>query len=149
MFTASHPVSKEDFDNYYALRYTVLRKPWGQSLGSEKDEQEDSSIHAFIKHNNEVLAVCRLQFIPIDFGAPQTGQIRYMGVRADHQGKGLGKIILSFLENEAKELGVKEIILHARENALEFYKSCGYSITEKSYLMWGEIQHYLMKKNLS
>lgn len=144
MFIASHPISKEDFDNYYALRYDVLRKPWNQPLGSEKDEQEDTSVHAFIKHNNEVLAVCRLQL-----NTPQTGQIRYMGVRPDQQGKGLGKIILSFLENDAKELGAKEIILHARENALEFYKSYGYSITEKSYLMWGEIQHYLMKKTIS
>ncbi len=144
MFVASHPISKEDFDKYYALRYEVLRKPWNQPIGSEKDEQEDSSVHAFVKHNNEVIAVCRLQL-----NSPQTGQIRYMGVKTDQQGKGLGKIIISFLEEEAKTLGAKEIILHARENALEFYKSCGYSITEKSYLMWGEIQHYLMEKTLS
>ncbi len=144
MFIASHPISKEDFDNYYALRYEVLRKPWNQPLGSEKDEQEDTSVHAFIKENNTVLAVCRLQL-----NNPEQGQIRYMGVKPNKQGKGLGKIIISFLEEEARVLGAKEIILHARENALEFYKSCGYSITEKSYLMWGEIQHFLMVKNLS
>ncbi|HEY1038188.1 MAG TPA: GNAT family N-acetyltransferase [Bacteroidia bacterium] len=143
MYTASHPVSRADFDNYYALRYAVLRKPWGHPPGSEKDEQEDSSVHAFIKENNAVLAVCRLQL-----NSANTGQIRYMGVRPDMQGKGLGKIIISFLEKEAVNLGVNEIILHSRENAVEFYKSCGYELVEKSYLMWGEIQHYLMRKNL-
>lgn len=144
MFIASHPVSKEDFENYYALRYEILRKPWNQPIGSEKDEQEDSSIHAFIKQNNETLAVCRLQM-----NSSETAQLRYMAVKSNLQGKGLGKIIISFLENEAKELGAKEIVLHARENALDFYKSCGYSIVEKSYLMWGEIQHHLMKKMIS
>ncbi len=144
MFSASHPVSKADFDSYYSLRYEVLRKPWEQPLGSEKDEQEDSSVHAFIKENNEVLAVCRLQL-----NSPETAQLRYMAVRPDMQGKGLGKVIISFLEGEAKELGAKEMILHSRENAVEFYKSCGYTIAEKSYLMWGKIQHFLMKKELN
>ena len=56
--------------------------------------------------------------------------------------------VASLLE-QAKSLGAQEIILHARENAVNFYKHCGYTVVEKSYLMWGEIQHYLMKKDLS
>jgi hypothetical protein len=38
--------------------------------------------------------------------------------------------------------------LQARENAVGFYKRCGYAVKEKSYLMWEVIQHYLMEKEL-
>jgi hypothetical protein len=37
-------------------------------------------------------------------------------------------------------------MLQARENAVPFYLSIGYSIVEKSFLMWGLIQHFKMEK---
>jgi predicted GNAT family N-acyltransferase len=55
---------------------------------------------------------------------------------------------MSYLEKVAMEKGWQEIILEARENAVPFYESIGYSIIEKSYLLFGEIQHYRMKKAL-
>jgi hypothetical protein len=51
------------------------------------------------------------------------------------------------MEEIAVETGRTELILHAREIALPFYKNLGYTITEKSHLLFGEIQHYLMRKN--
>lgn len=143
MFQASVPITKQDFEGYYQLRYDVLRKPWNQPLGSEIDKDEDSSYHAFIKHNDEVIAVCRMQL-----NSPEIAQLRYMAVSPSMQGKGLGKIIIKFLEEKSKELGAQKVILHARENALPFYKSCGYGVVEKSYLLFDEIQHYLMEKSI-
>ena len=135
MFSVSQPQSPEEFEKYYALRYEVLRKLWNQPIGSERDEQENESIHAYIVENNEVLAVCRLQM-----NDETTAQIRYMGVRDDMQGKGLGRKIIQYMEQVAHEKKAKKIILHARENAVEFYKSCGYSIVEKSYILFNKIQ---------
>lgn len=143
MYQASVPITPEDFKAYYQLRFDVLRKPWNQALGSEIDKDEETSHHAFIKHNNEVLAVCRMQL-----NSPEIAQLRYMAVSPNMQGKGLGKIIIQFLEDKSKEIGAKKVILHARENAVPFYKSCGYSIVEKSYLLFDEIQHYLMEKHV-
>jgi len=143
MFQVSVPITQEDFKAYYQLRFDVLRKPWNQPLGSEIDKDEDSSYHAFIKHDDEVLAVCRMQL-----NSSEIAQLRYMAVSPKMQGKGLGKIIIQFLENKSKELGAQKIILHARENAVPFYNSCGYVIVEKSYLLFDEIQHYLMEKNV-
>ena len=34
------PKSPEDFKKYYNLRYEVLRKPWNQPIGSERDRKE-------------------------------------------------------------------------------------------------------------
>ena len=71
-----------------------------------------------------------------------------MAVHDSYQGKGLGKLIVDFLEHKGRELNLKIIELQARENAVEFYKRCGYAIKQKSFLLWNQIQHYLMEKQI-
>lgn len=138
------PQSPDELEKYYCLRYEVLRKPWGWERGSELTDDEDQCVHAMIcNEKGEAIAVCRLQMNSAD-----EAQIRFMGVRDDQQGKGVGRIIINYLEHIAKEKGAKTVILQAREIALNFYKNQGYTIVEKSHLMWGKIQHYLMKKSL-
>jgi N-acetylglutamate synthase-like GNAT family acetyltransferase len=80
--------------------------------------------------------------------APQQGQVRCVAVATDQQGKGVGKAIMLALEGQAAKLGWNEIVLEARENAVPFYQSIGYEIEKESYLLFGEIQHYRMKKAL-
>ncbi len=140
-FVVEQPSTKQDFETYYDLRYQVLRKPWRQPIGSEFDETDDTSIHAFIRNNDIAIACARLHFVD-----DITAQIRYMAVHQNYQGKGLGKLVINYLEDIAKKNKRSRIILHARENAVRFYESCGYATKEKSYLLWEEIQHYLMEK---
>jgi GNAT superfamily N-acetyltransferase len=71
-----------------------------------------------------------------------------MAVNEAFQGKGVGKALIKFLEYKALTLGTSNIVLQARENAVNFYLSQGYSVVEKTFLLYGSIQHYLMKKNL-
>ena len=71
-----------------------------------------------------------------------------MAVHPNYQGKGLGKLIVTQLEIEAKRINLTTIELQARENALEFYKSQGYIIKEPSFKLWDIIQHYLMVKSI-
>lgn len=48
MFVVKQPKTKEDFEKYYDLRYRILRKPWNQPRGSEKDELEKESFHIMV-----------------------------------------------------------------------------------------------------
>lgn len=138
------PVSQEDFEKYYLLRWEVLRKPWDQPRSTEKDENEATSIHVMALNDaDECVGVSRLQF-----NSPEEAQVRFMGVHDDHQGKGVGKKLMNYLEEKAKEKGTKKIMLQARENAVPFYLSIGYVVVEKSFLLWGIIQHYKMEKSL-
>ena len=139
------PTTSGEFKKYYNLRYEVLRKPWGKPLGSERDEKEETSIHRMIidEETGEAVAVGRLQFNSV-----HEAQIRYMAVADEFQGKGLGGRIISTLEDIAREQGIHQIILSAREKALQFYKNNGYKIIEKTHLLFGEIQHWLMSKEL-
>ncbi len=136
------PQSEDDFRKYYELRWKILRKPWNQPRGSEKDELEDSSIHIMVCDEDDNLAgVGRAHF-----NSPGEAQIRYMAVEEGWQGKGVGMVILSELEKRSIHAGAKNIILHARDNAIEFYKKNGYKIIEESHTLFGEIKHYLMIK---
>ncbi len=132
-----------EIDGIIDLRYAVLRQPWDKPKVTVTDDLELISINAYIEHNGEVIACGRLQ----DNGSG-LGQIRYMAVHPDYQGKGLGKLIITQLEEEAKKINLVTIELQARENALDFYKNQGYSIKEKSFKLWDIIQHYLMEKEI-
>ncbi len=126
------------------LRYEVLRKPWDKPKDTATDNLEETSVNVFIEENGKVIACGRLQ----DNGNG-IGQIRYMAVDDKFQGKGLGKLIVEKLEQEAKQIGLQRLELQARENAVEFYKSCGYAVKEKTFKLWDIIQHYLMVKDIS
>ena len=135
--------TQKQIDAIIDLRYDILRKPWNQPKETSTDGMEDTAINAFIEDNGKVVACGRLQ----DNGN-ELGQIRYMAVDANCQGKGLGKLIVAKLEEEANAINLTRIELQARENALEFYKNQGYVIKEASFKLWDIIQHYLMTKEL-
>lgn len=136
--------TKKEVEAIIELRYKILRKPWDQPKETATDSLEETSINIFIADENDnVLACGRLQE-----NENKVGQIRYMAVDDSQQGKGLGKKIVQALEKKGKDIGLKKIELQARENAVDFYKSNGYTIKEKSFLLWDIIQHYLMEKEI-
>lgn len=132
-----------EMDEYFQVRYNTLRKTWNQPIGSERDKDDNTSIHIAAFRNHKIIGVCRLQF-----NSDNQAQLRYMGIVEEERGSGVGDKMISFAEEIALENGRRELILHAREKAVNFYKKNGYEIKEKSYLMWGEIQHFLMRKLL-
>ena len=75
--------SKEELDAIIALRYKILREPWNQSIDSTKDELEEKSVNAYLcDANGTILACGRLQE-----NENKVGQVRYMAVSEEHQGK--------------------------------------------------------------
>jgi N-acetylglutamate synthase-like GNAT family acetyltransferase len=143
MLEICSPSTENDFHQYYQLRYDILRKPWNQPLGSEKDHEEEIAFHICAKYNNIIVGACRIQFLDNEIA-----QIRYMCTSEAMKYKGIGKKMLAFAENHACENKIQKIILHARENAVDFYKKSGYNIIEPSYMLFGSIPHYLMDKKL-
>ena len=142
--TIKEPSTPEDFEAYYNLRWEVLRKPWEKPKGSEKDEMEDECIHAMaLDESGNICGVIRLQ----NNGAEE-GQIRYMAVKAQVRNKGVGSALIQYAEDKAKNKNLKLIVLHARENAVEFYLKNHYILIEKSYLMWNKVQHFKMERKL-
>lgn len=135
------PANDAEFAAYFALRYEVLRQPWGEPDGTEKDKFEDVAIHAAAFERGEVIGVGRLHFVN-----DAQGQIRYMAVRPGCSGRGVGAGILRFLEAAGVHHGLREITLNARENAVGFYQRLGYESMGEGPLLWGVIRHQRMRK---
>jgi GNAT superfamily N-acetyltransferase len=140
------PQTEIHWQQVYDLRYTILRAPWNQPKGSEKADDDSTSLHAAILDaQNNVIATARIHRI-----SEEEAQIRFMAVASEWQGKGIGEAVLRFTEGLARRnyKGITTYCLHARENALGFYTKNAYAVVEKSYVLFDTIQHYLMKKSV-
>lgn len=137
------PKTDKEWQEYYDLRYRILREPWNQPRGSERNDGDETGIHLAIIESNKIMAIARL-----DQSNQFESQVRFVAVEFNLQGIGFGRLIMEACEKVAIGRGDNKMILHAREVALNFYKSLNYKLVEKSHLLFGEIQHYLMEKDL-
>lgn len=138
----STPTTAQQWQDYYQLRYQVLRQPWGQPVGSERDELEAQSYHAMVEHAGQVLAVGRIH--PLGDGR---AQVRYMAVAPQARGSGFGAVVLAELERQAQRWGCVVIVLNAREQAIGFYRKANYQLGDVLEPLYG-IPHQQMTKQL-
>ena len=78
---------------------------------------------------------------------PGQARLRQMAVLNDLQGKGIGRALMNFAENIARDRGFRTICMHARSNAVGFYEKVGYRIVGDQF-MEVTIPHYVMEKKL-
>ena len=142
-FVIKQPESPDEFKSYFNLRYRILRAPWGEPEGSEVDDIENQCFHIMATNNMKAVGVGRLQF-----NSALEAQIRYMAVEKAYEGNGIGRMLVNALEQEAKNQNISTVMLDAREPAVGFYQKLGYSIEKQSYLLFNEIQHYRMIKQI-
>lgn len=122
------------------LRYAVLRKPLGMVFTSEQLAEEHNEIHVHGLKGSTL--VCCLQLRPID---NHTVQMRQVAVDESYQSKGVGRALVEYCEQVARDEQFTEIILHARETAVEFYLKLGYEVYGEPFIEVG-IPHRNMRK---
>ncbi len=142
-FIIKQPETEEEFEQYYDLRWRILRAPWGEAKGSEIDDIEDRCYHVMVTDDDDCIGTGRLQY-----NTDNEAQIRYMAVADGYERQGIGKLIVEVLEREASSTRHNTIMLDAREPAVGFYEKLGYEVKEKSYLLFNSIQHFRMTKTL-
>jgi len=139
------PQTEGQFEKYYDLRWRMLRKPWDQPKGSEKDERENSSFHVMVcDENDKILGIGRAHF-----NSAAEAQVRFMAVEEGFQKMGIGSMVLNELEKIVKEKGASYIILNSRDTAIPFYKKHGYREVQKTVTLFGSIPHHIMRKDIS
>lgn len=135
------PKSKSEWEEYYDLRYRILRAPLNKPPGSERNEGDSSGIHLALYVNSKLKAIARL-----DKADEQIAQVRFVAVENDSRGKGYGRIIMEAAEELSIKRGDTKMILHARDYAVDFYLALNYEIVDKSYKLFDVLQHFLMEK---
>lgn len=141
--TIKSPYTEKEWEDYFDLRYRVLRKPLDQPLGSERNEGDETGIHFAVYDNRQLKAIARL-----DQSDEKITQVRFVAVEANSQGKGYGRLIMEATEQFAKSEGNTKMILHARDYAVDFYTKLNYKTIEPSYKLFDVLQHFLMEKEL-
>jgi predicted GNAT family N-acyltransferase len=138
------PQSAAEWDEYFDLRWRVLREPWQQPPGSEKDDRESSSEHLMIVgRDSRPVAVGRLHF-----NSPEEAQVRFMAVEPEAQGRGLGSAILMEFEQRARAAKATSIVLNAREDIQLFYQKHGFEVVGPAPTLFGVVKHVRMRKQL-
>ena len=131
------------FDEALALRDSILRKPLNLVFETVDIEKEWDSYHlACYSAQNDMLGCLTLK--------PQeeaTIKMRQVAVKEDTQNAGIGTALVNESERFAREIGFEKIVLHARKEAVPFYRKLGYKTQGKQFEEVG-ILHSKMYKNL-
>ncbi len=131
-----------EYHQMVKLREELLRKPLGLTLSDDELENEKDNLLIGAFEDEDMLGCCMLVE-----ETPDTVRLRQMAVTNDLQGKGIGKALMQFAENLARDRGYKKLTMHAREIAIGFYEKMGY---EKKGQRFEEvtIPHFVMEKEL-
>jgi N-acetylglutamate synthase-like GNAT family acetyltransferase len=148
MMTNSHRVCSEilfgstEYQSAFALREEVLRKPLGISLNDETLEQERDYYH-LVCHVDGELVGC---LVLLPQGSIEV-RMRQVAVGPHLQGQGIGRTLVEYAEQFARERGFSLMKLYARDTAIPFYEKLGY---ERVGEMFEEITilHCKMQKRL-
>jgi ribosomal protein S18 acetylase RimI-like enzyme len=124
------------------LRDDVLRKPLGLTFTEAELEEEKENMLIAAFEEERMLGCCMLV-------EEQVGivRLRQMAVLNDLQGKGIGRALMNFAENIARDRGYRAIRMHARTNAIGFYEKVGYRVKGDQFIEVS-IPHFLMEKSL-
>jgi GNAT superfamily N-acetyltransferase len=131
-----------EYQQMVKLRDEMLRKPLGLGFTPQEleDEKDNMLIGAF--EDEDILGCCML----VEEN-PQTVRLRQMAVLNDLQGKGIGRALMTFAENIARDRGYKKLSMHARKNAIGFYEKMGYNVASDEFTEV-TLPHFVMEKKL-
>ena len=124
------------------LRDDILRKPLGLTFAPDELEHEKENILIGAFDDDDILGCCML----VEENSA-TVRLRQMAVLNDLQGQGIGRALMTFAENIARDRGYKILSMHARKNATGFYEKMGYKVASDEFTEV-TIPHYVMEKEL-
>lgn len=132
----------KEYTQMVELRYNLLRKPLRLQFDEEELNREKDDIHIGCFEDDHLEGCCLLTQTD-----PSTVRLRQMVVISGLQGKGIGRVLLQFAENIARDRGYKKILMHARKSAVGFYEKLGYNVVGDEFEEV-TIPHYVMEKKL-
>jgi len=145
----SEPVEDDDWSQYFDLRWRILRAPWQQARGSERDENDFASSTVLVKHvmakdaRGNIIGVGRIHQLNSGLA-----QIRYMAVEKEYRRQGIAATILQYLESAAVEWHCNRIFLNARLDIQSFYTHYDFKVAGEGELLFNNVQHVHLFKNL-
>lgn len=111
------------YDQLVELRYKILLEPLGLKFLDSHRNAEANYLHIGCIEGLDDKLVGGLMMAPVD-----NDTIRLMQVAVDskYQGEGIGREMIKYAEQRAREAGYGKIIMHAMLSVVHFYEKNGY-----------------------
>ena len=132
----------KEYQQMVNMRNEILRKPLGLNFSNDELENEKDEILIGAFEEEKMLGCCML----IKMNS-KTVRLRQMAVMNNLRGKGIGRALMNFAENIARDLGYRTITMHARKTAIGFYEKLGYGVVGEEFFEV-TIPHFEMQKEL-
>jgi predicted GNAT family N-acyltransferase len=75
------------------------------------------------------------------------GKVGRVAIAPEQRGKGVGALLMQFVEQTAREQGFSRLVLDAQIDAIPFYEKLGY-LAEGDIFLDAGIEHRFMSKSL-
>jgi predicted GNAT family N-acyltransferase len=125
------------------LRNKILLRPLGMPDHAWEMHDEKAWHFVAVEHGDVLGCVV---LVPLD-GPEMKGQLMQMAVDASQQGKGVGKLLVRELFTFCASEGIQEVVCHARDTAVPFYRSLGFEAYGEPFEEVG-IKHLHMRRSL-
>lgn len=134
--------SGADLRGAFDVRRQVFVREQGISEDLVFDSNDRDAMHVVVKEGERAVGTARVRFL-----GNKQAKLERMAVAKAFRHKGIGKGIVAFLDKELREKQMQEIVIHAQEGAVEFYKSCGFEQSGSPFLE-ANIKHIKMHRRL-
>ncbi|MEH7177543.1 GNAT family N-acetyltransferase [Neobacillus vireti] len=141
---AARITSEKDLQAAFEIRKQVFVEEQGVPLADEFDEFDQlkgKCEHILVYYNDEAVGTGRVRWVE------GYGKLERICILKPYRKYGLGKVIITTLEQIAEENGSTQVKLHGQTQAEGFYKKLGYQTSSNEFMEDG-IPHYLMTKKL-
>jgi predicted GNAT family N-acyltransferase len=134
--------SDADLRGAFDVRRQVFVGEQGISEALVFDNNDRDALHVVVRHGKRAIGTARVRFL-----GNNEAKLERMAVIKDFRHKGVGRGIITFLDAELRDKQVQQVVIHAQEGAVEFYKSCGFK--ESGSPFWeANIKHIKMHKRI-
>ncbi|MFV0400907.1 MAG: GNAT family N-acetyltransferase [Oscillospiraceae bacterium] len=113
----------------------------------EVDDMDVLAHHVVFYEDGKPIATART-FPETGGNGGETYIIGRVAVLKEHRGGGMGKRLMDAMEEKARELGAKAVLLGAQCRAKGFYERCGYTDTGEPTYFEEYCEHVDMRKKL-
>jgi ribosomal protein S18 acetylase RimI-like enzyme len=139
-------------ERYNSKRHNTeeLKELLKMAMGNPTPEKVQKWLGTFYTLNKHAILVAindrRITgMIGIDYSTAPHGYIYHLAVHPDYRKHGIGRGLLNYV---AKTLGLISIALETDQDAVEFYRACGFDI-EEIESKWHGVRRFLCNKDTS
>jgi predicted GNAT family N-acyltransferase len=134
--------SDADLRDAFDVRRQVFTLEQGISEDLVFDNNDRDALHVVVKDGEQIIGTARIRFL-----GNNEAKLERMAVAKAFRRKGIGKGMIAFLDEELRKKRVRQLVIHAQEEAIEFYKACGF--LESGSPFWkANIRHIKMHRRL-